>query len=101
MNATRYDAVNDEVDGVLAGHVLLTEKPRGGALCLSEYCYKTLCAGPCRTPPLCIVRRALDYALKASGLLERRTTVLTTLSTPPICVGVGTLDRFLDFIGQQ
>jgi hypothetical protein len=64
-----YDAVNDEIEGVLAGHILLTEKARGGAVCLGEYRYKKFCTGPCRTtPPLCIVRRALNHALKASSV---------------------------------
>jgi hypothetical protein len=57
---------NDEVDCVLTGHVLLTEKPRGVALSLGEYRHKKLRAGPIRTtPPLCVERRAL----KASGVL--------------------------------
>jgi hypothetical protein len=61
--------VDDEVDCVLTGHILFTKKPRGGALRLGEYRYKKLCAGPRRTaPPLGIVRRALNHALKASGL---------------------------------
>src|ERR1700719_3170400 len=69
-DAPLCDAVDDEVDCVLTGHVLLAEKLCGRALCLGEYRYKKLCAGPCRTtPPLCIERRALLHALKASGPL--------------------------------
>jgi hypothetical protein len=62
--------VDDEVDGVLTGHVLLTEKPRDVPLSLGEYRHKKLRAGPIRTtPPFCVERRALNHALKASGVL--------------------------------
>jgi len=86
--------VNDEVEGVVAGHVLLTKKPRGGALCLGEYRYKKLCAGACRTtPPLCVVRRALNHALKASGVFglaavvdyDRFQIVIDILTSPSFC----------------
>jgi hypothetical protein len=53
----------------LAGHVLLTEKPRSRALCLGEYRHKKLRAGAVRTtPPLRVARSALDYALTASRM---------------------------------
>src|SRR5580658_3167104 len=40
--ASLYDAVNDEVDGVLASHILPAEKPCGGAQFLEEYGHKNL-----------------------------------------------------------
>jgi hypothetical protein len=46
LSASLCDAMDDEVDCLLTGHVLLTEQPRGGALCLGEYRHKKLSAGP-------------------------------------------------------
>ena len=63
--ASLYDAADDEIEGVLAGHVLFIEKPRGGALRLGEYRKKKLCARPVSAPPFCIVVRTLKHALKA------------------------------------
>jgi hypothetical protein len=60
--------VDDEVDCVLTGHVLFTEKPRCGALCLGEYRYKKLCACCTTAPPFRIVSSALNHTLKAGGL---------------------------------
>ena len=86
--------MDDEVECVLTGHVLFPQKPRCGALCLGEYRYKKLCAGACRTtPPLCVVRRALNHALKASGVFglaavvdyDRFQIVIDILKSPSFC----------------